>query len=57
MIRSLARHWPEYFIEAAGLGTFMVSACCGAALLEHPGSPVHEVLSSAGVPSWVSPWA
>jgi aquaporin Z len=33
-------HWPEYAIEAAGLGTFMVVACTFGALLGHPRSPV-----------------
>ena len=32
-------HWPEYLMEAAGLGTFMVSACVFTALLWHPMSP------------------
>jgi hypothetical protein len=27
MISALKRHWPEYLIEAAYLGLFMVSAC------------------------------
>jgi aquaporin Z len=37
---ALARHWPEYAIEAAGLGTFMLSACVFGTLLGHPGSPI-----------------
>lgn len=37
-------HWPEYLIEATGLGLFMISASGFAALLEHPASPVHQVL-------------
>jgi aquaporin Z len=32
--------WPEYAIEAAGLGVFMLVACTFGALLGHPGSPV-----------------
>jgi aquaporin Z len=32
------RHWPEYMIEAWGLGTFMVSACIFGVLLFHPDS-------------------
>ncbi|MBI3529750.1 MAG: aquaporin [Betaproteobacteria bacterium] len=31
-------HWPEYFLEALGLGLFMLSACAFTALLEHPAS-------------------
>jgi aquaporin Z len=34
-------HWPEYAIEAALLGLFMLSACAFTVLLEHPRSPVH----------------
>jgi aquaporin Z len=40
---ALARHWPEYLIEAGGLGTFMASACLFAALLYHPRSPLHMI--------------
>jgi aquaporin Z len=36
----LRRHWPEYLMEAWGLGTFMVSAGLFATLLWHPASPV-----------------
>ncbi len=42
--RSLASHWPEYLMEAAGLGLFMISACAFTVLLEHPGSPLHQAL-------------
>ena len=38
------RHWPEYVMEAAELGTFMVSASLFASLLEHPGSPVRGAI-------------
>lgn len=40
MFKVLSRHWPEYLMEAAGLGLFMISACVFATLLEYPGSPV-----------------
>jgi aquaporin Z len=40
MREALRRHWPEYLMEAAGLGLFMVSACVFAILLFHPASPV-----------------
>ena len=30
---ALGAHWPEYLMEAAGLGIFMVSACMFTALL------------------------
>ncbi len=44
MLISLRKHWPEYLMEAAELGIFMVSACSIVALLEYPGSPVHQWL-------------
>ncbi len=40
MREALAKHWPEYLMEAGCLGTFMVSACLFGALLGHPESPV-----------------
>lgn len=44
MIEFLKRHWPEYLIEAAGLGFFMIAACSFAAALEHPASPIRDLL-------------
>jgi aquaporin Z len=38
-IGALAAHWPEYLMEAAELGIFMVSACLFTVLLFHPSSP------------------
>ncbi len=43
---ALRRHWPEYIIEAAGLGLFMMSACLFGLLLEHPASPARGALPS-----------
>jgi len=40
MRAALTRHWPEYLIEAASLGSFMVSASLFAILLFHPRSPL-----------------
>jgi aquaporin Z len=40
----LREHWPEYLIEAGGIGAFMLSAIGFTALLEHPASPVHAAL-------------
>ena len=34
MRAALQHHWPEYLMEAAGLGMFMLSACIFGALLE-----------------------
>ncbi len=44
MSDALRHHWPEYLMEAAGLGLFMVSACLFATLLEHPASPARQAL-------------
>jgi aquaporin Z len=44
---SAVGHWPEYFMEAAALGMFMLSACIFAVLLEHPASPVHTAMMEA----------
>ena len=41
---ALTSHWPEYAMEAAGLGLFMLSACLVVALLEYPASPARQVL-------------
>ncbi len=42
---TLRRHWPEYLMEAAELGLFMVTAGVFATLLEYPGSPVRQAIS------------
>lgn len=41
---ALQRHWPEYLMEGAELGLFMISACLFVALLEYPTSPIHQLL-------------
>lgn len=38
------RHWPEYAMEAALLGIFMLSACLFATLLFYQGSPVPHLI-------------
>jgi aquaporin Z len=45
--RERVLHWREYAIEAAALGTFMVSAVSFTVLLEHPASPMRSVLPDA----------
>ena len=40
----MMRHLPEYLMEAALLGLFMISACTFTVLLEHPGSPVRGAI-------------
>lgn len=47
MRQALKSHWPEYLMEAAGLGAFMLSACLFCALLEHPASPVRQAIADA----------
>jgi len=44
MFSALRKHWPEYFIEAACLGAFMISAGVFTVLLEYPSSPVRQAL-------------
>jgi aquaporin Z len=46
MKATLRRHWPEYLIEAAALGLFMVAATGFSLLLEHPASAVRRAISS-----------
>ena len=48
--RAFRNHWPEYLIEAAALGVFMLSACVFAVLLEHPMSPLHQSLEDSAFP-------
>ena len=38
------QHWPEYLMEAACLGAFMISAGAFTALLEYPNSPVRHAV-------------
>ncbi|MGE5303198.1 MAG: aquaporin [Alphaproteobacteria bacterium] len=44
MTNALRHHWPEYLMEAACLGLFMVSAFTFGAILEHPASLVHQAI-------------
>ncbi len=46
-LASIRLHWPEYLMEAALLGAFMVSACVFGALYEFPHSPVHQSVMSS----------
>jgi aquaporin Z len=49
----LRAHLPEYLMEAAGLGLFMVSAGVFATLLEYPGSPVHRAVADPDLRRWL----
>lgn len=44
MLDTFRKHWFEYAIEAAGLGTFMVSAGVFATLIYSPASPVASLI-------------
>jgi aquaporin Z len=44
-MNALRRHYPEYLIEAAGLGLLMVAATLFTALLVHPASPIHPAIA------------
>ena len=44
MFDTFKEHWPEYLMEAAELGLFMISACAFTVLLFHPGSPVANLI-------------
>jgi aquaporin Z len=46
MTSAFRAHWPEYLIEAAGLGAFMVSACGFGVLFFHPDSPAYAALGN-----------
>ncbi len=43
--QALRLHWPEYLMEAAELGLFMISACAFGVLLWHPTSPAREAIA------------
>ena len=45
MLNFVRRHWPEYVMEAAGLGIFMISAGVFGTILEYPGSPVQQAVA------------
>jgi aquaporin Z len=47
LAEAFARHWPEYLMEAFGLGAFLFAACVATALLEHPMSPLNHFLEDA----------
>ena len=48
MVQAVRGHWPEYLMEAAGLGLFMISACGFGALLGHPVSPAVHAIADPG---------
>jgi aquaporin Z len=44
---ALKAHWPEYLMEGAELGLFMISACLVTAAVEHPSSPLCHFLPNS----------
>ncbi len=46
MNQILRHHWPEYLMEAGELAAFMISAGACASLLDHPASPIRQVVES-----------
>jgi aquaporin Z len=46
MYDALRQHWPEYLMEAAGLGLFMMSACVFGAVLGYPDWPVRQAITN-----------
>lgn len=48
-IAALREHWPEYFMEAWGLGMFMISAAAVTTLFEYAGSPLHGAVADPAV--------
>ena len=45
-MKRLSAHWPEYVIEAICLALFMISAAGVATLLQHPDSPLADLMSA-----------
>lgn len=43
-VASASCHWPEYLMEAAELGLYMFVTCVFATLLQHPSSPVRQLI-------------
>lgn len=45
----MPKHWPEYFMEAVGLGLFMISAAAVTAAFEYPHSPLHDLFPNPNI--------
>lgn len=46
-LQSLRHHWPEYLMEAWGLGMFMISAGVVVVLMESAAFPLHQMIVDA----------
>ena len=49
MSSALRNHWPEYLIEGALLGLFMISAAVMSVLFAHPESPVAHAIGDSDI--------
>jgi aquaporin Z len=47
VIEAIKCHWPEFLMEAFGLALFMFIACAFGVLLEHPASPVRQIIANS----------
>jgi aquaporin Z len=45
-MNALRRHYPEYLIEAVGLGIVMISAVLITIVVQHPISPIRQMISA-----------
>jgi aquaporin Z len=46
-VNTLKQHWPEYLMEAALLGLFIISAGVLTVIFEYPNSPIRQAIASA----------
>lgn len=49
MLKTLREHLPEYLMEAALLGLFMISAGVFTTIFEYPSSPIHQAIANSDV--------
>ncbi len=52
-MNALRHHYPEYLMEAAELGLFMISASIATAILEHPASVIHQAIANPVLRRWL----
>lgn len=46
VVASLRLHWPEYLMEVAKMGLYLFLTCLFATLLQHPASPIRNLIPS-----------
>jgi|GEM_PF-226190 len=47
IVASLRLHWPEYLMEVAEMGVYLFLTCLFATLLQHPASPIRNLIPGA----------